>query len=91
VLAHQQSAAAIMAGTLPHGIFELPAVILAAALGLSGGVRLINKIRGRGDYSVREKVTKNLRFFITFIVPLLLIAAIIEVFVTPLIIAMVAA
>jgi len=67
---------------VPHGIIEVPTVLLSSAAGMALGYQLVNRIRGRG--SLRAEFGKALRLFIWRIAPLLLLAAIIEVTVTPL-------
>ena len=69
---------------VPHGIIEVPTVLLSSAAGMALGYQLVNRIRGRG--SLRAELGKALRLFIWRIAPLLLLAAIVEVTVTPLVI-----
>jgi len=57
---------------LPHGIFELPAVILSVGLGFYLGFLVIQ------NKPVKKEIIKSLIFFLTVITPLLIIAAIIE-------------
>ena len=60
---------------LPHGIFELPAIIFSIAIGLKIGRNVFlknNKEKLKRDY------TEGLRFYFFVVFPLLLIAAIIE-------------
>lgn len=58
---------------LPHGIFELPAVFISMGMGVKLGFTLMKS---------REKIKDNflnaLRVFILIVIPLLIIAAIIE-------------
>ena len=69
---------------LPHGIFELPALILSCAMGLllcrTGTERLR---RGEGAAPFFPRVMDCLRAFALLAVPLLLIAALAEAYVTP--------
>jgi stage II sporulation protein M len=69
---------------LPHGIFELPAVVIGAAAAVRVGASLINRDRtltlGEGWWSAIMDFFKLLIFVV---IPLLLIAAIFEVHVTP--------
>lgn len=59
----------------PHGIFELPAVFISLGLGLRMGVRvLFNKKKGE----LKKNFYNSLRVFLFVVVPLLIIAAIIE-------------
>lgn len=59
----------------PHGIFELPAVILSIGIGMRIGMSLFEKnVKKRLKYNLME----GIRFFIFVVFPLLLIAGIIE-------------
>ena len=60
---------------LPHGIFELPAVILSIGIGLKIGVSVFGVWGcGKLKYNLRE----GLRFFVFVVLPLLVVAGIIE-------------
>lgn len=59
---------------LPHGIFELPAVFISLGLGLRLGMYLFNK--KRKDF--KDELLDSLKVFIFIVIPLLIIAAIIE-------------
>jgi len=72
------------AALLPHGVIEIPTILLSSAAGMGLGYQLVNRLRGRG--SIRAELGKSLRLFIWRIAPLLLLAAIVEVTVTPLVI-----
>jgi len=56
---------------LPHGIFELPAVIFSIGIGIKIG---LSGFKRKLKYNLKE----GLRFFIFVVFPLLIIAAIIE-------------
>jgi stage II sporulation protein M len=71
-----------LAAILPHGIFELPAIFLATSMGLLLGSSAIKRLFGRTDISIRSELGLALKFFSRVIVPLLLIAAIVEAFLT---------
>lgn len=60
---------------LPHGIFELPAIFISFGLGLKSGTFLFRKNKME---SFKEYFWNSLRVFIFVVVPLLIIAAIIE-------------
>ncbi|MBC7113932.1 MAG: stage II sporulation protein M [Candidatus Methanomethyliales bacterium] len=72
----------------PHGIFELPALVLAAAGGLCFGTgvirKIVSRIRGK-EYGVTPDFRRGLRLFIISLV-LLFTAAIMETYVTPFIV-----
>jgi stage II sporulation protein M len=57
----------------PHGIFELPAVIISIGIGLRLGATLIFRMR-----KLRNECLKALLIFILIVTPLLITAAIIE-------------
>ena len=59
---------------LPHGIFELPAIIFSIGIGMKIGSDLFKEERDLLKYNFRE----GLRFFIFVVFPLLLVAGIIE-------------
>lgn len=67
---------------VPHGIFELPAFLIGASIGLFLGVRAIRRAFGNFEISLRDDLGRSLRFFARVILPLLLLAAAIEAFVT---------
>ncbi|HWR26018.1 MAG TPA: stage II sporulation protein M, partial [Methanosarcina sp.] len=69
---------------LPHGIVELPMVFLSAAIGLQLGHQVFLALIGRQS-QIRKDLIEGLKFYFFWILPLLFIAAIIETFITPLI------
>ncbi len=75
----------IGAAILPHGLIEVPMVLLSAAIGLRLGREVISSLKGdKVDISYEFK--KSVRFYLRWIMPLLLLAAAIESFITPVII-----
>ncbi len=60
---------------LPHGIFELPAVFIALGLGAKLGTFLFQKDK---IGSFKEYLINSLKVFLLIIIPLLIIAGIIE-------------
>lgn len=60
---------------LPHGIFELPAVFISLGLGLKLGMTIFSK-RKKGEFLRRVK--NSALIFLSVVVPLLVIAAVIE-------------
>ncbi len=59
---------------LPHGVFELPAIFIAWGAGIWHGIYRLRK----SDHTIGERRRKIFRIFFLIIVPLLVIAAIIE-------------
>jgi stage II sporulation protein M len=74
----------VIAGLTPHGIIEIPAILLSMSMGMSLGYTVLNSLRGQG--SVVKEAKTALGFFITRVFPLLVLAAVIEVTITPLVI-----
>ncbi|MDP2797830.1 MAG: stage II sporulation protein M [Methanoregula sp.] len=78
----------IAAALLPHGIFEIPAFIIAGALGILLAQSLISEWYGGADTAGEAR---NLaRIFLLYVLPLVVIAACVEAFITPVIIQLVA-
>jgi stage II sporulation protein M len=73
-----------LAALLPHGIIEIPAVLLSSAIGVMIGYETVRKIKGKG--SIKKRILEGTRFYAFRILPLLFLAALIEAFVTPIII-----
>jgi stage II sporulation protein M len=59
---------------LPHGIFELPAIFIALGIGLRFGGAIFSGKRGY----VKEQFYKGINVFLMIVLPLLIVAAIIE-------------
>jgi stage II sporulation protein M len=69
---------------LPHGIFELPAAIIATAQAMRmGDIILSPPEQGGGVSGMIREVGYFLKLFVTVVAPLLLAAAFIERWVTP--------
>ncbi|MDK2893074.1 MAG: stage sporulation protein [Methanohalophilus sp.] len=73
----------ILAAILPHGIIELPMIFLSVAIGMRVGIASFDVVRGRPS-NVKEELTRGLSIFFRFVVPMLLIAAVVETLITPL-------
>ncbi|HUT38199.1 MAG TPA: stage II sporulation protein M [Methanoregula sp.] len=82
------SVAFVVAAILPHGIFEIPAFILSGALGILLAQSLITEWYHRGDTA--EEARRYTRLFAVYVIPLVVIAAFVEAFITPIIIHLVA-
>jgi stage II sporulation protein M len=72
----------VLFALLPHGIIELPMIFISASIGLRLGVLAFQKIFNIKDIRFKYELFSAIRFFVTVIVPLLFIAAIIETFIT---------
>lgn len=63
---------------LPHGIFELPAIIISLGLGIRLGVLAFNALNINSFAVLRDGLKKILLAVVFVILPLLIIAAVIE-------------
>ena len=76
----------ILSAILPHGIIELPMVFISAAIGLKMGHLLFSSIKGQ-PVDIKTEFSRGVRFYFYRIMPLLFVAAVIETFVTPFVVA----
>lgn len=60
---------------LPHGVFELPAIFISLALGLKLGMFVFSKNKG---VEFMERAKNSMIIFVFIVVPLLIVAAVIE-------------
>jgi uncharacterized membrane protein SpoIIM required for sporulation/ABC-type transport system involved in multi-copper enzyme maturation permease subunit len=75
-----------IAGVLPHGVFEIPALMLGSAAVLYIGVALVTPQTGKSlGEVVIELLADWTKVFVGIVVPLLAVAAVIEAYITPLI------
>ena len=63
---------------LPHGIFEIPGLLIAASYGMWLGVAFLRRIRGQEQEPLGEKVALAVRKYFTIAFPLFVIGAAIE-------------
>ncbi|MDH5364215.1 MAG: stage II sporulation protein M [Dehalococcoidia bacterium] len=78
----------VMASFVPHGVIEIPVILLAAALGFTVGMESL-KWLVRRESRVKLQLSNGLKVYVRWILPGLAVAAIIEVLVTPLLIGLV--
>jgi stage II sporulation protein M len=73
-----------LAGVLPHGVFEIPALMIGSAAVLYIGVGLVTPQTGKSlGEVVIELLADWTKIFIGIVVPLLAVAALIEAYITP--------
>lgn len=71
-------------GIVPHGIFELPAIFLATACGFLLSHTLTKSIlRKEHDLTVVEVLKNSLKTLVFVCIPLMIVAGLIEVYITP--------
>ncbi|MDR9816476.1 MAG: stage II sporulation protein M [Candidatus Methanoculleus thermohydrogenotrophicum] len=88
LMRQQQGMLFIAAALIPHGIFEIPSFLIAGGLGLLLGRALMAEWHGSGDAAAAA--VPLARLFLRIVVPLLAVAAVVEVFITPVILSMIA-
>jgi stage II sporulation protein M len=74
-----------VASFMPHGVIEIPVILLATALGLTVGMESARWL-ARKESRVRLQLSNGLKVYVRWVLPGLAVAAIIEAFVTPLVI-----
>ena len=67
---------------LPHGVIELPAVFLGTSIGLMIGSQALKRLTGKSETPIGTELLQGLRYFCSVLLPLLLVAALVEAFVT---------
>lgn len=84
IVSREKSLGFVLAGLLPHGVFELPALIMGEAAALSFGTAVVLALFKKERRSLLlPSLKQNLRYLVIALV-LLIPAAIIETYVTPL-------
>ena len=73
-----QGLAEIAARTVPHGVFELPAMLIAASYGLWLGMTALAHLRGTETAGIGARVGHAVRRYLIIVLPLLIVAALIE-------------
>ncbi len=72
----------VIASLVPHGVVEIPIILLATALGFMMGWESLKRLLGRKS-EVKLKLIRGFKIYMRWVLPGLFIAAIIEAFLTP--------
>ncbi len=83
-ISRQNGTVFVVAALLPHGIIEIPMILISAGIGLRLGYAIYLSLKGL-KIDIKTELRQGIRFYMRVILPLLFIAAVIETFVTPLI------
>lgn len=75
----------ILAGLVPHGIFEIPAIVYATVLGVVLCKEMTKALWGKEHKPFNELFYNAARGYCLVVVPLLMIAGFVESFITPII------
>ena len=73
-------------GILPHGIFEIPALIISMAMGIYLCFFISSKIIGKNKYKFSELLKNYIIILCIVIFPLVVIAGFVEAYITPILI-----
>ena len=76
------------AGILPHGVFELSALLIAFALGLLLCRRVTQYVRKNTKGMMKPLLCNIARSFVMHVLPLLVMAAAVETYITPAVLAL---
>jgi stage II sporulation protein M len=79
----------IVAGLVPHGIIEIPLLLLSTSIGMKIGYEVLLALAGKPS-DIKNEFIKGMKFFFYWMVPLIFVAALIETFITPVIMYLVA-
>ncbi len=82
ILEREIGITSVILGILPHGIFEIPAAIIASGYGMFIGWSVLSGKRKE----IIPLIKEAFYFYLKFILPTLFIASLIEVFIVPYII-----
>ena len=83
-VSRQQGALFVLAAIVPHGIIEVPMVLISVGIGFRLGHVVYMFLNGvRND--IKQEMVQGIWFYVRWVVPLLFVAAFIESYVTPLI------
>jgi stage II sporulation protein M len=84
IVIQEESLGFVLSGLLPHGVFELPAFILGEAAALSFGAMVVLALFKKEKRNLLlPNLKQNLRYLMMALA-LLVPAAIIEIYITPL-------
>lgn len=78
----------LLAGILPHGIIELPVVLVSIAIGFRLGHSLALTLAQK-EVNLSDEIRTAFHFLVRWVAPLLFLAAAIETFITPFVISVV--
>ncbi|MGL5314979.1 MAG: stage II sporulation protein M [Peptostreptococcaceae bacterium] len=76
----------LLLGIMPHGIFELPALFISMSMGVYLCNKISRKILGKEKESLIEVIKNIVKTFIIIVIPLLILAGIVEAYITPILI-----
>ncbi len=82
IIIEEESLPFLLTGLLPHGILELPALIMGESVALSFGFTVLQRIFGKNKPDIVSNLKGNLKY-LAISAGLFFLAALIETFITP--------
>ena len=73
----------VLLGILPHGIFEITALVVAIALGITLCMNVTKALLRKPHEQIAEVLDETARCYVLLVLPLILIAAVVETYITP--------
>lgn len=70
-------------GILPHGILEIPALLISMSIGIYLCKNITGSLFGRKNRNKLDDLKNVIRVFFTIVIPLLILAGLLECYVTP--------
>jgi uncharacterized membrane protein SpoIIM required for sporulation len=74
---------AFLALVAPHGVIEIPSIVVGGAVGLRLGFVGVGALRGRRDDGEVARAIRHAYRVLLGLVPLFVVAALVEAFLTP--------
>ena len=71
----------LVLGIIPHGMFELPALFISSAIGVRIGLQFLQQ-KGRRLRSAAQAIREASIVYLSVVIPLLMIAAVMEIMVS---------
>jgi stage II sporulation protein M len=87
IVFREKGAVFVLTALLPHGILEIPLILLSSGMGLRLGHIMYLSLKGEHT-DFKNELKQGIGFFTRWIIPLLFLAAVIETFVTPLVVSL---
>lgn len=73
----------VLLGILPHGIFEITALVVAIALGITLCKNITKALLRKPHEKIAELLDETARCYVLVVLPLIFIAAVVETYITP--------
>lgn len=79
---HQEEFLFFLSAILPHGIIEIPVMVFTGAMGLKLAKESFLLVTGK-EHAIQKQLRVSYSLFWKYVLPLLALAAIVEIYITP--------